>query len=317
MPNDDPELSRPLLQRLAEEGVVIREGVTVKEVAGANGAIRLSIEEAGRSSEICGSHLFIPAGRKPRTEGLGLRAAGVDYNANGIIIDQHLQTTARGVYAAGDVIDGPRVTHVCIYHAGIVIKNALFRVPAKIDYRSLPWVTYTDPELAQVGMTEQQARERYGERVRIVRVPYSANDRARTERQSTGLLKVVSDRRGRVFGASIFGANAGELAGMGRNHRKKAKAARSGADHRTLSDVGRDQQSGGVGVLKAAAHTAANPGGRAHPVPVAMTRKAVANKHQSIKASCMLKRAWRAGVVAVANLHPERTGQRGDRCRPG
>jgi pyruvate/2-oxoglutarate dehydrogenase complex dihydrolipoamide dehydrogenase (E3) component len=91
-----------------------------------------------------------------------LQAAGVEYDDKGIKVDEHLQTTARGIYAAGDVVDGPRFTHVCSYHAGIVVRNALFRFPAKLDYRSLPWVTYTDPELAQVGMTEEHAREKHG-----------------------------------------------------------------------------------------------------------------------------------------------------------
>ena len=212
MPKDDPELSRSLLHRLAEEGVVIREDVSVKAATRDKRGIRISTEHAGRSGELSGSHLFIAVGRVPRTEGLDLHVAGVDHNAKGIVVDQHLRTTARGVYAAGDVIDGPRFTHVCVYHAGIIIKNALFRIPAKLDYRSLPWVTFTDPELAQVGMTEQQARERHDDHVRIIRVPYSANDRARTERRSEGLLKVVADRRGRVLGASLFGAHAGELA---------------------------------------------------------------------------------------------------------
>ena len=96
------------------------------------------------------------------------------------------------------------------YHAGIVIRNALFRLPARIDYRSLPWVTYTDPELAQVGMTEERARNRYGDKVRVLRVPYAANDRA--QRHTEGMLKLVADARGRVLGASILGAHAGELA---------------------------------------------------------------------------------------------------------
>jgi pyruvate/2-oxoglutarate dehydrogenase complex dihydrolipoamide dehydrogenase (E3) component len=80
-------------------------------------------------------------------------------------------------YAAGDVVDGPRFTHVCSYHASIVIKNALFRIPARVHYGSLPWVTYTDPELAQIGMTEKQARERYGDKMRVVRAPYAESDR--------------------------------------------------------------------------------------------------------------------------------------------
>lgn len=212
MPKDDPELARLLLQRLAAEGLAIREAAEVKAATRDGDAIRITIEEAGQTTELRGSHMLVATSRKPRTSGLGLHAAGIEHDAKGIIVDGRLQTTARGVYAAGDVVDGPRFTHVCSYHASIVIKNALFRLPARVDYRSLPWVTYTDPELAQVGMTEEQARNRSGDEVRIVRVPYAANDRAQTERRTEGLVKLVADRRGHVLGASILGAHAGELA---------------------------------------------------------------------------------------------------------
>ncbi|MGH6792445.1 MAG: FAD-dependent oxidoreductase, partial [Methyloceanibacter sp.] len=163
------------------------------------------------SSNVYGTHLLMATGRKPRVEGMGLKEAGVEYNDKGIVVDDRLRTTARGVYAAGDVVDAPHFTHVCSYHAGIVIKNALFHLPAKINYRSLPWVTYTDPELAQVGLTEAKARERHGDDVRVVRVPFAANDRAQTETQTHGSLKLIATPGGKVLGASILGADAGEL----------------------------------------------------------------------------------------------------------
>jgi pyruvate/2-oxoglutarate dehydrogenase complex dihydrolipoamide dehydrogenase (E3) component len=212
MPKDDPELAGSLLQRLEAEGVAIREGVEIKAVERDDEGISLMVNKAGQSTHLRGSHLMIAAGRKPRVTGLGLQAAGIEYNDKGIIVDAHLQTTARGVYAIGDVVDAPRFTHVCSYHAGIVIKNALFRLPAAVDYRSLPWVTFTDPELAQIGMTEDQARQRRGDNVRVVCIPYAANDRAQTERHTEGMLKLIADPRGHVLGASILGAHAGELA---------------------------------------------------------------------------------------------------------
>ena len=211
IPKDDQELARLLLQRLEAEGVVIREGVDVKSVHRSGGAIALTIEQARQTIQIDGTHLLVATGRKPRVGSLALEAAGVEHNEKGIVVDKHLQTTIRGVYAAGDVIDGPRFTHVCSYHAGIVIKNAMFRLSAKVDYRSLPWVTYTDPELAQVGMTEDQARKHQGDDVRIIRVPYTSNDRAQTELHADGMLKLIATRGGRVLGASILGVNAGEL----------------------------------------------------------------------------------------------------------
>jgi pyruvate/2-oxoglutarate dehydrogenase complex dihydrolipoamide dehydrogenase (E3) component len=212
MPKDDPELARLLLRRLVDEGIVIRERATVKAVSQDGDDINLTVEEAGQTSQLRGSHLLVAAGRSARTAGLGLEAAGIKFDRNGIIVDKHLKTSTGGIYAAGDVVNGPRFTHVCSYHAGIVIRNALFRMPAKVDYRSLPWVTYTDPELAQIGMTEEIARKELGEDVRIVRVPYSANDRAQTERAAEGMIKLIAHRRGHVLGASILGAHAGELA---------------------------------------------------------------------------------------------------------
>lgn len=212
MPKDDPELAQALLQRLAAEGIAIRENADVKCASRAEDQIELTMDEAGRTTRLRGSHLLVATGRNPRTAGLGLHAAGVEYDEKGLKVDQHLQTTRRGIYAAGDVVDGPRFTHVCSYHAGIVIRNAVFRLRARVNYRSLPWVTYTDPELAQVGMTEAQARKRQGPDVRVIRVPYAENDRAHTERRTDGMLKLIADRRGRVLGASILGAHAGELA---------------------------------------------------------------------------------------------------------
>ncbi|HLJ65263.1 MAG TPA: dihydrolipoamide dehydrogenase, partial [Stellaceae bacterium] len=127
------------------------------------------------------------------------------------VLDRRLRTTNPHIYAVGDAAGGPQFTHVAGYHAGIVIRNALFRLPAKVDYRALPWVTYTDPELAQVGLTEAQARAAVGADLRILRAPFHDNDRAQTERATHGLVKILATRRGRVLGATILGAEAGEL----------------------------------------------------------------------------------------------------------
>ena len=121
-----------------------------------------------------------------------------------------MRTSNRRVFAVGDVAGGPQFTHVALYHAGIVLRNALFRIPARVDYRALPWVTYTDPELAQVGATEAAARESGGS-VRVLRWPFAENDRAQTERDTEGLVKIVTRRDGRILGASILGAGAGDL----------------------------------------------------------------------------------------------------------
>ncbi len=212
LPRDDPELTAMLLHSLADEGIDIREQAEIKSAEPTRTGVALDVETNRQRLRIEGSHLLIAAGRRPRIEGLGLDRAGIRYDRRGITVDRRLRTTASGVFAIGDVIDAPHLTHVAGYHAGIVIRNALFRLPAKVDYTALPWVTYTDPELAQIGATEADARRRYGDDVRVIRLPLAENDRAQTERHTAGLVKIIADRHGRVLGASILAAHAGELA---------------------------------------------------------------------------------------------------------
>jgi pyruvate/2-oxoglutarate dehydrogenase complex dihydrolipoamide dehydrogenase (E3) component len=212
MPRDDPELAHMLIRGLAAEGVDLREHAHVRSLEATPTGVALDVESGGRRSRVEGSHLLIATGRKPRIDGLGLDSAGVQHDRRGIKVDRRLRTTAPGVFAIGDAIDAPHLTHVAGYHAGIVIRNALFRLPAKVDYSALPWVTYTDPELAQIGVTEAEARRVYGEEVRVLRFPFAGNDRAQAERHAEGLVKIIARRNGQVLGASILGSQAGELA---------------------------------------------------------------------------------------------------------
>jgi pyruvate/2-oxoglutarate dehydrogenase complex dihydrolipoamide dehydrogenase (E3) component len=204
LPRDDPELVASLAGHLAGEGIVIRPGVEITGVVRDGNAIVVRLAEGER---IAGSHLLVAAGRRPSIKALDLPAAGIESTAQGITVDARLRTTNRRAFAIGDVTGGPQFTHVALYQAGIVIRNTLFRLPAKVDYRALPWVTYTDPELAQVGLTHAAA----GEDARVLRWPFSDNDRAQTERDTEGLVKIVLSRNGRVVGASILGAGAGDL----------------------------------------------------------------------------------------------------------
>jgi pyruvate/2-oxoglutarate dehydrogenase complex dihydrolipoamide dehydrogenase (E3) component len=212
LPRDDAELAGLLRQRLVEEGIAIREHVRIVRVEPeANGVAVVLAREDGTEERIAGSHLLLAAGRRPNVEGLDLEKAGIEYGPEGIEVDARLRTTNKRVYAVGDIAGGPHFTHVAGYHAGIVIRNALFRLPAKVDYRALPWVTYTDPELAQAGLTEEQARAAHADDIVVLRWPYHENDRAQAERRTAGLIKAVTTRKGRILGASILGADAGEL----------------------------------------------------------------------------------------------------------
>ena len=204
---DDPDLSDVVRQRMIGEGIRIHEHVDVVAVkAPASVTIRI----AGSKSIVEGSHLLIATGRQPNIEKLELDRGNINHDRGGIKVDSGLRTSNRRVYAIGDVAGGPQLTHVAGYHAGIVIKNALFRLPAKANHTAVPWVTYTDPELAQVGHSEAQARAA-GHEVEIVRSQFAENDRARAEAATEGEIKLVLTPKGRVLGAGIVGLHAGEL----------------------------------------------------------------------------------------------------------
>jgi pyruvate/2-oxoglutarate dehydrogenase complex dihydrolipoamide dehydrogenase (E3) component len=205
---DDPECAAIVLDALAADGVEIRAHTKVLGVE-TGSAIELAIEGPGGKETIEGSHLLVAAGRRPNVEGLDLEAAGIRHDAHGIKVGKRLKTSNRRVYAIGDAIGGPQFTHVSNYHAGLVIRNALFRLPVRARHDLMPWVTYTDPELAQVGPTEAEARKRGA--IRVLRWPYHENDRAQAERETRGHIKVVTNPSGRILGATIVGAQAGEL----------------------------------------------------------------------------------------------------------
>ena len=215
LPKDDPEAADVVRQRLRAEGVVLHEGAKATRVAAEAPGIALTVARDGATRDraetvIRGSHLLVATGRKPGIDGLGLDAAGVAHTKAGITVDAHLKTSNRRIYAIGDVTGGLQFTHMAGHHAGVVIKNALFRLPAKVETRAVPWVTFTDPELAQVGLSEAAARAAHGE-IRVLRAGFAESDRARAERQRDGFVKIITDRRGRILGATIVGAHAGEL----------------------------------------------------------------------------------------------------------
>ncbi|MCB1482453.1 MAG: FAD-dependent oxidoreductase [Rhodobiaceae bacterium] len=210
---DDPELAQVVLDKLAEEEISVRGGARVSGVRRIKAGIELTIETEAGEEKIVGSHLLVAAGRKANVEGLGLDEAGITHDRRGIKVGKGLKTTNRRVYAIGDVVGGLQFTHVANYHAGLVIRNALFRLPVKVETAHIPWATYTDPELAHVGMTEAMAREKK-KRIHVLRWPYAENDRAQAERETSGFIKVVTDAKGRILGATIVGAHAGELIQM-------------------------------------------------------------------------------------------------------
>jgi pyruvate/2-oxoglutarate dehydrogenase complex dihydrolipoamide dehydrogenase (E3) component len=207
---DDPECAAVVLDQLAREGVSVRSRVAVVRVERAQSRLHVVLGRASGEETLSGSHLLIAAGRRPNLEGLNLAAAGIAIGPQGIVVNKGLRTTNRRVYAIGDVAGGAQFTHAANYHAGLAIRSALFRLPVRVDDDAIPRVTFTDPELAHIGLTEAQARNRAGG-IRVLRWPYHDNDRAQAEREPRGHIKVVTDKRGRILGVTIVGASAGEL----------------------------------------------------------------------------------------------------------
>lgn len=211
--NDDPELADVVRRRLAAAGVTVMEGARAAQVAQTSQGIAVTVETPAGALTLEGSHLLVATGRRAAVAGLDLDKAGIAHTGKGITVDARLRTTNRKVFALGDAAGGPQFTHVAGYHAGVVLKNMLFRIPAKVDYRALPWVTYTDPELAQVGLTEARARTA-GHKVNILRWSFHDNDRAQAEGRTEGHLKAVITPKGRVLGCGIVGPRAGDLIGL-------------------------------------------------------------------------------------------------------
>ncbi len=213
LPREDKEVSDHLQKILEAEGIKIDVCTEVKEVKRDGGWVRLDALCSTGSKTYDAEEVMMAIGRAPNVEGLGLEAAGVEYDKRkGIKVDESLRTSNRDIYACGDVAGPYAFTHVAEYQAGIVLSNALFPfVKRKADYSVVPWTTFTDPELARVGMTEQEARGKHGNAVRVYRHFFRDNDRAVIEGEGNGIIKLVCDGKQRILGAHILGPHAGEL----------------------------------------------------------------------------------------------------------
>jgi pyruvate/2-oxoglutarate dehydrogenase complex dihydrolipoamide dehydrogenase (E3) component len=207
---DDPELVAVVRTRLLADGIVLHEGAKVLRAERAGNGVALVLAGSDGEQRIEATDVLVAVGRAPDFGGLDLDKAGVATTPRGIAVDARLRTANRRIYAIGDAVGDRQFTHWAGYHAGIVLRNALFWLPAKVDLRLCPWVTYASPELAQVGLTEDEARKEHGE-IRVLRAGFAENDRARTDRDAAGLVKAVVTPRGRILGCGIVGAEAGEL----------------------------------------------------------------------------------------------------------
>jgi pyruvate/2-oxoglutarate dehydrogenase complex dihydrolipoamide dehydrogenase (E3) component len=207
LPREDPELAAVVRTALRRDGAAIVEGATVARVEGGAGVIAVVIDAQG-AMRIEGTHLLVNSGRRPAISGLGLEEARIAASERGIAVDAGLRTGNRRVYAVGGCIGGFGSADAGD-QAGVVIRRALFRLPARAT-RAPPRLVLTAPELAHVGLTESEARRATADLV-VLRWPFAENDRARAERTTAGMVKILTTRRGRILGASLVGPRAGEL----------------------------------------------------------------------------------------------------------
>ncbi|MDQ3361462.1 MAG: FAD-dependent oxidoreductase, partial [Actinomycetota bacterium] len=211
LPKEDPEIGEVLRQVLLADGVTFHGGYRAEKVR-VEGAEKVMTvrNEAGHEVEVRGEEVLIAAGRAPTAGSLALENAGIELEEKGLKVDEHLRTTAPNVYAAGDITGKYLFTHVAEYQGRNALRNALFPVKAKADHRVVPWTTFTDPEVARVGLTEEQARREH-DGVKVFRQPFSGVDRAMADGETTGFVKIVTGRRGKILGGHIIGPDAGNL----------------------------------------------------------------------------------------------------------
>lgn len=209
---DEPELVDRLLDIVRGEGVDILTETTAAGFAQKGGTVVADIEDKEGKRRIEAESVLVSAGRRPNLEGLGLEKAGVKFEQAGVKVDKHLRTTAKNIFACGDVVPPYLFTHIAEYEATIAATNACLPLPIrKTNYDNVLWATYTDPELAHAGLTEEQARERYGDAIRVYRWEHTDVDRAKTDLASNGLSKFICDSKGRLLGIHILGHGAAEL----------------------------------------------------------------------------------------------------------
>ncbi|MFM6189055.1 MAG: dihydrolipoyl dehydrogenase family protein [Planktothrix sp.] len=236
LPKEDPEAAQVVQDQLLSENIIILNHTKAERVEIENGKKKIILG----SHNILADEILVAVGRVPNIESLNLEAAGVSINQLGIKVNHKLQTTNPCIYACGDVIGGYQFTHVASYEAVVVLTNTLFFPISKVNYRVIPWATFTDPELARVGLTEQQAKEQYGEDVYVLKQPFASVDRALAEAKPQGFAKIITRGNGEILGAHLVGSSAGELIHeivLAMSHRLKVSALTGIHIYPTLSEV--------------------------------------------------------------------------------
>ncbi len=211
LPREDADMADVVADQLRRDGVALLTGHNPLRVQGTAGDIQLSTKDSdGNDKIITATHLLVAAGRRPNIENLGLESAGVEIKNGRIVTDARLRTSNKRIYAAGDVVGGPMFTHIAEHHAGVVLRNTIFRLPAKVEQKVIPWATFSDPELARVGLSETEARQQNIPHMTYA-FPFQDMDRARADGATDGFAKIITNPKGKLLGAAIVGSHAGEL----------------------------------------------------------------------------------------------------------
>ena len=209
LPNDDPQAAELVASALVADGIDLRLSKPVESVHTTDGGRGVSVRSGGNN--IDGDALLVAVGRRPNVSGLGLDAAGVAHTAQGITVNDHLRTSARHIYAAGDCAGGFQFTHYAGFQAAMAVRNALLPGNSRARPEHVPWATFTDPEVAQAGHTEEQARRRHGDKVQVFTRRFTQIDRAVIEGAGGGFIKVVSHKNGKALGATVVGPRAADV----------------------------------------------------------------------------------------------------------
>jgi pyruvate/2-oxoglutarate dehydrogenase complex dihydrolipoamide dehydrogenase (E3) component len=204
---EDPEASACVLQQLVADGVEIHPHAKVVSV---EPGPEIVIEVAGGQKRLHGSHLLVALGRKPSIASLALDKGGIAADDKGIVTDTSLRSTNKRVYAVGDVAGRGQFTHLAGAHASLVVRRAIFGLPVNVEKLVVPRVTYTDPEIASIGLSETEARARHGPACRTITLPFAENDRAQAEGDIRGFARLVTSKGGKILGVTLVGRHAGD-----------------------------------------------------------------------------------------------------------
>lgn len=208
---EDKEVADILTSVLIKEGIKVYAGKEAIKFSEEDRLIAVTLEDKNKNRSVLkAEQVLVAVGRAPNVQGLNLEKAGVKFSIKGIEVDRTLKTSANNIYACGDVVGPYQFSHMAEYQAVIAVGNALSPFKRAVNYDTVPWCTFTDPELAHVGLTEEEARAKYKD-IKVYRAQYSGNDRAVTDHKETGLVKVIADKKGNIIGAHVVGASAGEI----------------------------------------------------------------------------------------------------------